>query len=73
MIGVQAPCYQIRVEGHLDACWQDRLEALSLQQETGGTTLLVVVPRDPAALTALIRRINDAGMSLVSVVRTTHP
>lgn len=66
---VQAPIYQIRVEGHLGSQWEEAFDGLTVTQEDSGTTLLTGPVIDQAALHGFLRRIRDLGMTIVSVVR----
>jgi len=59
--------YQIRVEGHLDLSWQDWFEGLELRQEEAGTTLLVGVLPDQAALQGVLLKISHLGLTLLSL------
>jgi hypothetical protein len=59
--------YDIRVAGHLDQHWADRLGVPVLVHEAGGVTLLRGVAADQAALHGLLQRIRDLGVSLISV------
>jgi hypothetical protein len=59
--------YQIRVEGHLDAHWDDWFEGLTVTNHADGTTTLSGVVGDQAGLHGLLRRIGGLGMTLVSV------
>ncbi|MBN9308760.1 MAG: hypothetical protein J0I99_11220 [Devosia sp.] len=59
--------YDIRVRGHLDQHWADRLGVPELIHEAGGVTLLRGVTADQAVLHGLLQRIRDLGVSLVSV------
>ena len=59
--------YQIRIEGHLSSLWADAFDGLSITLEDDGRTLVTGPAIDQAALHALLRRIRDLGMPLVSV------
>lgn len=59
--------YRIRVAGHLSAGWAEALGGWEVRHAPGGETLLCGRNADQAALHALLRRIRDAGMTLVSV------
>ena len=63
--------YRIRVRGHLDASWSDRLSGMSITT-TGGknteqTTLLEGQLMDQSALTGVINILNDLGLPLLAV------
>ena len=59
--------YQIRVEGHLDLSWQQWFEGLELRHEESGTTLLVGVLPDQAALQGVLLKISRLGLTLLSL------
>jgi hypothetical protein len=59
--------YQIRIEGQLRAEWADWFEGLSVTLEPGGTTRLSGLVVDQAALYALLKKVRDLGMPLISV------
>ena len=61
--------YQIRIKGHLGREWTDRFEGLTITLEKNGDTLLTGTVVDQAALHGLLRKVRDAGMPLVSVMR----
>lgn len=61
--------YQIRVEGHLGRHSTRLFADLSVTLEDNDRTLITGVVVDQAALHGLLRRVRDAGMTLVSVVR----
>jgi hypothetical protein len=61
--------YEIRVEGHLDAHWSERLAGLELRHLAGGETLLAGTLPDQAALHGLLERIRDLNLNLISVTR----
>lgn len=70
--------YEIRLRGHLDARWADRLDVPSLSHDSDGTTLMRGIAADQAALHGLLQRIRDLGLPLVSVIHIdsdhpTHP
>jgi hypothetical protein len=59
--------YAIRLEGHLHARWGGWFDALSLTNESDGTTLILVEVADQAGLQGVLRRLRDVGLPLVSV------
>jgi len=59
--------YQIRVKSHLDSDWTDWFEGLTITLEQNGHTLLTGPVVDQAALHALLKKIRDLGMLLISV------
>jgi hypothetical protein len=64
----QSGAYDIRLRGHLDLSWAERLGVPTLVHEAGGTTLLRVLAADQAALHGLLQRIRDLGVPLISVI-----
>ncbi len=65
--------YRIRVRGHLHDRWSDWLGGLAVQRQKDGTTLLVGPVVDQAALHAVIIRIRDLGLPLLSVKLCAEP
>jgi len=65
----QAARYEIRVKGHLDPGWAERLGGLTATYENGGETLLAGLVVDQAALHGLLKAIRDLGVLLISVRR----
>ena len=59
--------YEIRVEGHLDAQWQDWFDGMSVAPEADGTTLISGPVTDQPALYGLLRKVRDLGLPLISV------
>ena len=62
--------YQIRVEGHFDRSWQEWFEGLEMKHEAAGTTLLIGVLPDQAALQGLLLKISRLGLKLISLEST---
>jgi hypothetical protein len=62
--------YQIRVQGQLAARWADWFDGMTLTRNDDGTTVLHGTVADQSALHGLLRKLNDLGMPLVSVIRT---
>lgn len=69
----ETAAYEIRLKGHLDARWADRLDVAGLVHETDGSTVLRVAAPDQSALHGLLQRIRDLGLPLVSVTRQPPP
>jgi hypothetical protein len=65
----QPMIYQIRVQGHLDRKWADWFSSLSITSLTNGETLLTGPVLDQAMLHGLLRKVRDAGLPLVAVIR----
>jgi len=61
--------YEIRLEGELGDEWARRFEGLALVREGEGVTLLTCSVADQAALFAILRRVRDLGMPLLSLYR----
>lgn len=59
--------YEIRLKGHLDGRWADRLGDVVITREEDGNTLLTCLVVDQAALHGLLKRVRDIGMPLLSV------
>ena len=65
--------YQLRVEGHLDLSWQEWFERLELRHEVSGTTLMVGVLPDQAALHGVLLKISRLGLTLLSLESSNMP
>lgn len=59
--------YDIRVEGHLDDHWSDRLGGLALTRNADGTTTLTGCLTDQAQLYGVLSGLRDIGATLLSV------
>jgi hypothetical protein len=64
----QSAAYQIRVKGILDSSWSDWFDGFSITVE-GDETVLVGVVTDQSALHGILAKINDLGLSLISVTK----
>ena len=63
--------YEIRLKGHLDRPWADRLGGMSLTHASNGTTVLAGPVADQAALHGLLQRLRDLGVTLLSINEAT--
>ena len=59
--------YEITVQGHLDARRAECFEGLELRILPDGETLIIGFLRDQAELHAILNRIRDMGIVLISV------
>lgn len=59
--------YEIRVKGYLNEWWADWFEGLTITLDEKGNTLLHVQSVDQAALHALLKKVRDLGLILISV------
>ncbi|HET8846334.1 MAG TPA: hypothetical protein VFN35_33035 [Ktedonobacteraceae bacterium] len=62
----------IRIKGHLDPSWQQWLAELQIVHEQHGTSLLIGVLKDQAALFAVLKRIDQLSLTLLSLERSDH-
>jgi hypothetical protein len=70
-----AAAYDIRVEGHLDDHWSDRLGGLAVTRNADGTTTLTGRLADQAQLYGVLSGLRDIGATLLSleVDESIHP
>ena len=59
--------YVLRVQGHLDPSWSDRLGGLRIEPQEAGTTLLSGSLPDQAALHGLLLQIVRLGLVLLEL------
>jgi hypothetical protein len=59
--------YEIRIEGHLDAHWDEWFEGLTVTNHADGTATLSGVVGDQAGLHGVLGRIGGLGMTLLSI------
>jgi hypothetical protein len=57
----------IRVQGHLDPSWQQRLEGLQMVQESDGTLRLAGHLLDQPALYGVLAKLNHLSLTLLSL------
>ncbi len=61
--------YEIRIKGYIRTHWFETFEHV---KEAGNTTVLRGDFKDQAALYGVLRRVQELGMELVSVVPVAH-
>ena len=66
----QPASYVIRIQGMLDLTWSDWFGGFTITQQNG-ETLLVGQVTDQSALHGILAKINDLGLSIISVERRT--
>lgn len=59
--------YQIIVDGHLEATWQDWFEGMTITNQENGDALISGHLPDQAALYGILNRISNLGLTLISV------
>jgi len=65
--------YEIKIKGYLDPHWSEWFEGLKLTHLEGDGTLLSGLLPDQAALHALLERIRDLNITLISVTCGAPP
>jgi hypothetical protein len=58
---------EIRVKGHLDTTWADRLGGLNIIHTSTGNTVLSGPVRDQAQLEGLLSQLFKIGVQIISV------
>lgn len=58
--------YIIRLDGVLDTRWENHFDSCDMSLD-GASTLLKSQPIDQTALHALLRKIRDSGVTIVSI------
>ncbi len=64
----QPKVYQIRMKGHLGRHWSDWFEGMSITPEANGDTVLTGPVVDQAALHAVLKRVRDVNLPLLSIM-----
>ena len=59
--------YHIKIKGHLDAHWQNWFDGLTINLTDDGDTILSGVIVDQSALHGMFKKINNLGLTLISV------
>ena len=67
----QPVVYEIRIAGHLPSQWSAWFEGLAVTLEPDGTTLLSGPVVDQAALYGLLKKVRDAGLTLIAINQIT--
>lgn len=67
----QSAFYQIRLKGTLDSSWSDWFGGFSINVKGDETVLIGSVP-DQSALHGILAKINDLGLSIVSVEKISN-
>jgi hypothetical protein len=62
-----APNYEIRLKGHLEARWVQWFDGRTITLEENGNTLLSGPLADQAALHGILKKVRDLGLTLLSV------
>ncbi len=57
----------IRIKGHLDPSWRERLEGLHIRHEPDGITVLSGQLTDQAALYGLLIKLSQLSLSLLAL------
>ncbi|WP_420644468.1 hypothetical protein [Candidatus Leptofilum sp.] len=61
------PVYQIRIKEQLNPCWADWFGELAITLDNDGATLLTGPVVDQAALFGILKKVRNAGLTLISV------
>jgi len=67
----QSAAYQIRLKGVLDPSWSDWFGGFSISIEGEETVLVGMVP-DQSALHGILAKINELGLSIISVTKVSQ-
>lgn len=62
-------CYEIRIEGRLDARWSEWFEGLTIADGPEGETVLAGALPDQAALFGVLGKLHDLNLVLISLRR----
>lgn len=69
----EARYYQIRLKGYLNPDWSEWFDDLSINHDEEGTTLLAGLIKDQSALFGIFLKIQNLGLTLLSVNPDCHP
>jgi hypothetical protein len=67
----QPTAYQIRLKGTLDFSWSEWFDGFTITAQGDETILVGVVP-DQSALHGILAKINDLGLSLISIMKLSQ-
>lgn len=59
--------YYIKIKGHLDVRWQNWFDGLTINLTDDGDTILSGSIIDQSALHGMFKKINNLGLTLISV------
>lgn len=62
--------YLIELQDHLDLSWSSYFDNMSLSLSSQGITILSGKLRDQAALHALLRKVQNLGLTLIALQRS---
>ncbi len=63
--------YHIKIQGKLDVRWQGWFDDLTIEPTVDGDTILSGMIADQAALYGILKKINNLGLTLISVIQYT--
>lgn len=72
-LGAPGDCYEIRLQEDLDDHWESWFEGMELTKEPEGQTCLFGKLPDQGALLGVLRKIQEIGLTLLSVRRCRTP
>ncbi len=62
--------YQVRIKGHLPPSWSTWFDALTITTLDNGETLISGEKLDQTAVIRLLKKFQNLGLTLVSVIQT---
>jgi hypothetical protein len=65
----QPAIYHVRIKGHLGSRWNDWFDQMVITPEANGETTLTGPIVDQAELHAVLTRVRDMGLELLSITR----
>ena len=63
--------YHVQVKGYLPDGWRQLMERMEIIREAGGITTLAGPIRDQAELYGLVVKLQNLGLTLISINQTT--